>query len=556
MKAVPKAVEAITSGAAQTSNPVGDSVPAQKNLGSDELLKHFSQLAEQIEDLRADKMRALQDIDARNHDIIELRKKLDAQTGEVEKLTRSLATNAEEIARQNLQLSSNAMALQLSENQSRKLNANLEQEIRAREAAEDKLAIATAAVEELGHSSVELQATVDDLSADQRAIENDVLEKENSDLKDVVEAKNRELDSLRNELALRNETLVDLEQEIGARKIAENDLASAMATINELRQSEHDLQATINDLKAGREASLAADEERMIEIEALAKITADLKNEVESKTSDLDSLRDELTSRDEVLAGLEAQLDASRKECASLSLQPLAMNINDAPTAEEVATASSHDARIYTSQVVAKFEQSIENVHAYQTLRRYDPDFYDDLITTYKRLVGQDLTEKQVNDALRAKQAKLIERLLPRAADDAIITYARLMIDQLEEFQLNGTEPCLTLLLPQSNPDDCTPLIYSENTKGRELDTLDITLRTYRADKPLPTESDVWPDLGPIFAELFEEFGADNVAELQNSYDPTVDRALVCDVSKALYSGILTLPKRKAANTLRWLLSD
>lgn len=556
VKAVPKAVEAITSGAAQTSNPVGDSVPAQKNLGSDELLKHFSQLAEQIEDLRADKMRALQDIDARNHDIIELRKKLDAQTGEVEKLTRSLATNAEEIARQNLQLSSNAMALQLSENQSRKLNANLEQEIRAREAAEDKLAIATAAVEELGHSSVELQATVDDLSADQRAIENDVLEKENSDLKDVVEAKNRELDSLRNELALRNETLVDLEQEIGARKIAENDLASAMATINELRQSEHDLQATINDLKAGREASLAADEERMIEIEALAKITADLKNEVESKTSDLDSLRDELTSRDEVVAGLEAQLDASQKECESLRRRPLAMNIDEDTAAEEVATASTHDPRIYSSQVVAKFEQSIANIHAYQTLRRYDPAFYDDLITTYKTLVGQDLTDKQVNDALRAKQAKLIERLLPSASDDAIITYARLMIDQLDEFQLNGTEPCLTLLIPQSNPDDGASPIYSESTKGRELDTLDITLRTYRADKTLPTEADVWPDLGPIIAELFEEFGADNVAELQNSYDPSVDRALVCNVSKALYSGILILPKRKAANTLRWLLSD
>ena len=556
LKAVPKGVETLTSGAAQTSNSVGDSMPTKMALGSDELLQHLSQLADRLEDLRADKMRALRDIDARNHDIVELRNKLDAQTGEVESLRRIAAINAEEITRQKLQLSRNAAALQVSENQSKKLNAGLMQEIRAREAAEDKLAIATAAVEELGHSRIELQATVNDLNADQRTIENDDLEKEIADLKGVLEASDRELDSLRNELTLRNQTLVDLERETSARKISENDLASAAATIKDLQQSKHESQTTINDLKGDREASLKADEKRIIEIEALTKIIADLKDEVESKSNDLNSLRDELTSRDKVLAGLEAQLDASRKECASLSLQPLAMNINDAPTAEEVATALSHDARIYTSQVVAKFEQSIENVHAYQTLRRYDPDFYDDLITTYKRLVGQDLTEKQVNDALRAKQAKLIERLLPRAADDAIITYARLMIDQLEEFQLNGTEPCLTLLLPQSNPDDCTPLIYSESTKGRELDTLDITLRTYRADKPLPTESDVWPDLGPIFAELFEEFGADNVAELQNSYDPTVDRALVCDVSKALYSGILTLPKRKAANTLRWLLSD
>jgi type II secretory pathway predicted ATPase ExeA len=556
LKAVPKVVETITSGAAQTSNSVGDSMPTKMTLGSDDLLKHLSQLAERLEDLRADKMRALRDIDVRNHDIVELRAKLDAQTREVESLRRSAAINAEEITRQNLQLSRNAAALQVSENQSKKLNASLEQEIRAREAAEDKLAIATAAVENLGHSKIELQATVDDRNAEQLDIENDDLKKKNADLKGVLEARTRELGSLQNELTLRNQTRIDLQRETSARKIVENNLARAMATIKDLQRSKHELQATINDLKAGQEARLAADEERIIEIQALAKTTADLRVEVESKTRDLDSLRDELTSRDEVLAGLEAQLDASKKEHASDSRRPLATRVDKAPTAEEVATASSHDARIYTSQVVAKFEQSIESVHAYQTLRRYDPAFYDDLITTYKRLVGQDLTEKQVNDALRAKQAKLIERLLPRAADDAIITYARLMIDQLEEFQVNGTEPCLTLLLPQSNPDDCTPPIYSESTKGRELDTLDITLRTYRADKPLPTEPDVWPDLGPIFAELFEEFGADNVAKLQNSYDPNVDRALVCNVSKALYSGILTLPKRKAANTLRWLLSD
>jgi len=42
---------------------------------------------------------------------------------------------------------------------------------------------------------------------------------------------------------------------------------------------------------------------------------------------------------------------------------------------------------------------------------------------------------------------------------------------------------------------------------------------------------------------------------MENSYDPGIDRALVCNVSRALYSGVLGLPKRKAANALRWLLA-
>jgi len=130
-----------------------------------------------------------------------------------------------------------------------------------------------------------------------------------------------------------------------------------------------------------------------------------------------------------------------------------------------------------------------------------------------------------------------------------------LIVDQLDEFQLDGTEPCLTLLIPQSNPDKDTSPIYSEITKGRELDILDIMLRTHDVDRQIPAEKDVWPDFGPIFAELFKAFGADNVAAIENSYDPSVDRVLVCNVSRALYSGILNLPKRKAANALRWLLS-
>ena len=196
----------------------------------------------------------------------------------------------------------------------------------------------------------------------------------------------------------------------------------------------------------------------------------------------------------------------------------------------------------------------MSDIPAYQALRECDPDFYDSLIITYKQLVGLDFTDKQVNDALRAKQAKFMERRLTGASDEAIIAYARLIVDQLDELRLDGTEPCLSLLIPQSSPDKTSP-IFSEITKGRELDTLDLTLRTYDADRQIPAERDVWPELGPIFEKLFEEFGADNVAAMENSYDPSVDRGLVCIVTRALYAAILELPQGNAANALRWLLS-
>ncbi len=728
VKAVPKTEETSSGAALPTSKSIGHSVPARVDVGPEELLKYVSKLAVQIEDLRADKVRALQDIDARNNDIVALRSQLDAQVQEIEELTRSLAISAEEITQQNLALSNSAAALQDSENRSNKLAVDVENEVRAKEAAQSELAEAAAKVEELNQQKQQLQETVDESHADleaglkvadERAVEIEALEKNAASLKDELEGKTGELDSLRDELALRNDAYTDLgtlleesraecesaqqriaalknpqeleeiekasdqlaadlRKEKRARKAAEKELAKATAAVEEFSHLKTELQAKIDKVQADLEAGLKVADESAVEIEGLEKNTADLKDELECKTGELDSLRNRLASRDkdvadlekwlqelqkeraaaqlrmnglkdpeelekierasdklaadlrkearareaaekklakaaatveeltqlerelqatvrhrnkdlkmageraaevdvldrkvmglkdelekktkeldsrnQVLADLTKQLEASQNECALLRRRAPAANTGEEIVAKQAKPASGPDVRVYSSHVVAKFEQSLSNIPAYQTLRQYDPVFYDGLISTYKQLVGQDLTDKQVNDALRAKQAELMEQLLPGVSDEAIIAYARLIVDQLDELQLDGTEPCLTLLIPQSSPGNTSP-IYSEITKGRELDTLDIVLRTYDADRQLPTEKDVWPDLGPIFEELFDEFGADNVAAMENSFDPSVDRGLVCNVTRALYSGILKLPERNAANAMRWLLS-
>ncbi len=486
--------------------------------------------------------------------------------------------------------------LEAVERASDKLAADLRKEKRARKAAQKELAKTKATVDELDQLKQELQGTVRDLNADlkaadERAVEIEVLEKNAADLNDELEGKTGELDSLRDELKSLRDRLTsrdkdvtdlerwlqesqkeraaaqlrindlkdpeeleeverasdklasDLEKEVRAREAAEKDLAKTKATVDELNQLKQELQGTVRDLNA----DLRVAGERAVEFHVLERNVTDLKEELEKKSRVLES-------RNQALADLEKQLEASQNECDSLRRRAPAVNTGEEIVAEQAIPASGRDTPVHSSHVVAMFEQSLSDIPAYQTLREYDPAFYDGLIVTYKQLVGQDLTDKQVSDALRAKQAKLMERLLPGASDEAIIAYAQLIVDQLDELRLDGIEPCLSLLIPQAGPHN-TSTVYSEITKGRELDTLDVTLRTYHADRQLPAEKDVWPDLGPIFEELFDEFGADNVAAMENSYDPGVDRGLVCNVTRALYSGILKLPERSAANALRWLLS-
>ncbi len=498
------------------------------------LEKKAADVKEEIEG-KAGELNSLQDeLASRNETLTGLEVRLEESQAKYESAQQRMAAlkNPEELAE--------------IEKASDKLASDLAKEIHARRAAQNELAKAAASVEELSQQKQELQSTVSDLKADrrvadERAVDIETFEKNTADLKVEIEGKAGELDALRGES---DKLATDLRKETFAREAAENELATVTATVEELNQLERELQSAVRDLNA--DLRLAG--ERAVDAYVLERNVADLKDDVEKTIRELDS-------KNQTIVDLEKRLEASQNECESLRRRAPAASIDENVLSEEIMTAPDRDDRVYSSHVVAKFEQSIANVSAYQTLREYDPAFYDGLVTTYKNLVGQDLTDKQINDELRTELAELIEELLPRASDDAIIAYARLIVDQLDELQLDGTEPCLTMLIPQPSPEDAASPIYSESTKGRELDTLDIILRTYNADRKLPGKEDVWPDLEPVFIELMEAFGADNVAAMQNSYDPGIDRVLVCNVSRALYSGILNFPKRKAASALRWLCS-
>ncbi|MBT8092910.1 MAG: hypothetical protein KJN77_07735, partial [Gammaproteobacteria bacterium] len=552
--------------------------------------------AVQIEVLENSTADLRNEVEAKSGELETLREELEARNQALAKLeVRFQASQAEcESAQERIAVLKDPEELDEARNTVDKLAADLARESVAREGAENELAKATVTIDELKELREGLETRVDALNADlqaglrvadERAAEIEALYERNTTLHDEMGGESVELDSLRQELESRNQYVAgleslleetrrdsenkqkliavlkspkeledakntadqlaaDLARESERREVAESKLTRANETIEDLGRQRQELHVAVRELNA----DLRSASERAVDIYALELSVSDLRDKVEKRTR-------ELESRNKSLTELETRLAASQKECELLRGRAPAVSLDEVSGSIEAQTASERNNRVQSSGVAAKFEQSIRNVPAYQSLQKYDPGFYDGLITKYKKLAGQDTTEKQIIDALRAEQAKLMERLLPQAADNAILSYARLIVDELDEFQLDGIEPCLTLLVPPSGPETDSSPIYSESTKERELNVLDVTLRTYKANRVIPVEADVWPDLEPIFIELFQAFGADNVAAMQNTYDPSVDRILVCNVTRALYSGILNLPKADAANALRWLLS-
>lgn len=541
----------------------GRSAAGQRALDTEALERTTVHLKAQIAAKTAELESLRSELASRNAAVADLELRLESQ---------SRADHAAAITQQNQALSESTAALQASEIRAKHLAAELSNELRSRDAALERLDKANAAVAELTRSRDGLQETVDALKG---TIDH---------LRVEIAGQTAELDSMRVALASRNaavaelevrlevsrseceaakshiatlkdpaafqalEQLVqrlesDLETEREARTAADKRRDEAAAAAQRLREHEEELQATARKL----DAELKASRERAFAAYALESYVTDLQKALEARTS-------ELNERTQAVADLEGQVGKLRNECESLRNRAVAAKPADSMAPRPARTEPTAGDRTYSSHVVALYERSLTGIPAYRMLKEHDPVFYDGLINEYQVLTGQGLSDEQVNDALRAIQAKWMERQLSRTSDRTIATYARLLVDQLDEFLLDGVEPCLSMLIPKPKPVKGVVPGYSRRTGERELDLLNMVLTTYDANRTLPQENDVWPDLEPIFVELFDSFGADNVAAIENSFDPGMDRSLLCNVSRTLFTRVLALPEPKAAAALRWML--
>ena len=421
--------------------------------------------------------------------------------------------------------------------------------------AQEELGKARSSIEELRQQEEQLKQSLADSSnqIDNKSMEldalreelelrNDVIaelrafldesQKENESAKSLI-AELKSPDELAEAIHTSEGLTADLKQEASARASAEKELSEVKSALDETRQVEKELRATVHELSSNlRDAS-----ERALRASVLEKNVVDLKKEIAMMSL-------ELEMRNDALGELETQLEAYEEEYGESKPN------YDEPREHQTDTEQSEGLAAET-----ELDKLFDDAQVYRTLRICDPDSYARLNKKYATLARQDLPKKKLRVEMRIAQAKLMEERLAKASDSAIVAYAGLVVHQLSEYIVDGKEPCLSLLVPKGDPADLPKAKYSSTSVDLEFDALDTVLRTYSADRLLPEEDDAWPNLEPVFAELLEEFGAENVAAIENSYDPNVDRREVCKVSKALYTGILKLPREAAANAIRWMLT-
>lgn len=201
------------------------------------------------------------------------------------------------------------------------------------------------------------------------------------------------------------------------------------------------------------------------------------------------------------------------------------------------------------------FENVLRDTPAFQSIRQYEPDTYASLEASFVEAARRGDGQQKTIDMAREKISSIVIKRLPKASDEAVLKYMDVLVEQLSELQNQGNGLCFKYLFPQIEGGIDASSAFSGELLKRDLEALDLTIRTYDDSRGIPTEAEVVPFLQPLYAGLYETYG-DEVAVLANPAGENVDKEKLCDITKTLYSRILELEQGQSVKVLRWMLAQ
>jgi len=148
----------------------------------------------------------------------------------------------------------------------------------------------------------------------------------------------------------------------------------------------------------------------------------------------------------------------------------------------------------------------------------------------------------------------LVNQRLTRASDAAIIDYIRVSVEEMQALQQQEPQRCFRFLYPQVNGGVNLQQVLSPELNQRDAQALETLLQQSTGNEQPLDQAAAQRDLQSVVEKLYGKWG-DRLQQLNMPADTAVDRGAMCAMSIDLYSGILALPDKQAANLLRKMVS-
>ncbi|MDT0177518.1 hypothetical protein Q9R34_15925 [Enterobacter sp. BRE11] len=190
----------------------------------------------------------------------------------------------------------------------------------------------------------------------------------------------------------------------------------------------------------------------------------------------------------------------------------------------------------------------------YRVLQTQEPALWQLLVQELQLKLRSGEPPQQATGELRGWLADLINQRLMRAPDAAVVNYIRASLKAMQALGQRDPQLCFRFLYPQVSggvnlAKTLSPALNAQDAAAMEQ----LLLSSRGADLPVD-QPQAQQDLQRIVAALYKKWG-DKLQQLNMPADTAVDRSSMCAMSIDLYSAILALPDKQAANLLRRMVA-
>ncbi|MGK3144551.1 hypothetical protein [Pantoea sp. C2G6] len=190
----------------------------------------------------------------------------------------------------------------------------------------------------------------------------------------------------------------------------------------------------------------------------------------------------------------------------------------------------------------------------YRVLQNQEPALWLLLTQDLTRRIRAGEPAEQAAGELRGTMIEVINQRLMRGTDAAVVNYIGVSVEEMQA--LNRLDPglCFRYLYPQVSGGVNLLTTLPSSLNRKEMEAMEqLLLNSPPPDQPLD-KALAQDDLQQIVAQLYQRWG-DKLQQLNLPADTAVDRSSLCAMSIDLYSAILALPDKRAANLLRRMIA-
>ncbi|OWS74876.1 hypothetical protein CBW22_15090 [Pantoea sp. VS1] len=204
--------------------------------------------------------------------------------------------------------------------------------------------------------------------------------------------------------------------------------------------------------------------------------------------------------------------------------------------------------------LAAQVATQLSDAPGYRVLKVQEPALWQLLNRELQHKLAEGVPAEQALGDMRGWLMDLVNQRMARASDAAIINYIRVSVQEMQALQQQDTQRCFRFLYPQVSGGVNLQQVLSPELNQRDGEALEALLQNSTGDELAVDQPQAQRDLQRVVEKLYGKWG-DKLQQLNMPADTAVDRGTMCAMSIDLYSGILALPDKQAANLLRKMVS-